>query len=298
MKKIKKEYGITLVALVITIIILLILAGISIAKLTENGLFQKAKLSREKTENSQDEENNKLVEYENYVNEYLVGANRNNEELKMKSCNIEISDMGILKVKNVEKIFAFTIVKDGKCFDITKGDTYSINIQIDQKANIYVIAIDEDANLYKSNVVEFTKKGTYLYNYGNENSTITSGWKGVVQDSRNCKYSSLSDSLYMHTTSSTYSLSAITTNTKIDITGYNYLCCEIINSDDLSSGYTAKFGISKENTNHYPALAKYLTTTIDSNKKVYKLDIRDVTGEYYPVITGVMEMHLYKMWLE
>ena len=44
----KKNKGITLVALVITIIILLILAGISIAQLTGNGLFENAKLAKEK----------------------------------------------------------------------------------------------------------------------------------------------------------------------------------------------------------------------------------------------------------
>ena len=38
-----KNLGITLVALVITIIILLILAGISISTLTNTGIFQKAK---------------------------------------------------------------------------------------------------------------------------------------------------------------------------------------------------------------------------------------------------------------
>ena len=42
MKKLKEVRGITLVALVITIIILLILAGISISSLTGSGLFQKA----------------------------------------------------------------------------------------------------------------------------------------------------------------------------------------------------------------------------------------------------------------
>ena len=39
----KEQKGITLVALVITIIILLILAGISIATLSQTGLFKKAK---------------------------------------------------------------------------------------------------------------------------------------------------------------------------------------------------------------------------------------------------------------
>ena len=46
---IKKDNGITLVVLVITIIILLILTGITIAQLTGKGLFEKAQLSKEET---------------------------------------------------------------------------------------------------------------------------------------------------------------------------------------------------------------------------------------------------------
>ena len=41
MKKIKKENGITLVALVITIILLLILAGVAISSITNTGLSAK-----------------------------------------------------------------------------------------------------------------------------------------------------------------------------------------------------------------------------------------------------------------
>ena len=45
----KKQSGITLVALVITIIILLILAGISIQALTNTGLFARAKEAKTET---------------------------------------------------------------------------------------------------------------------------------------------------------------------------------------------------------------------------------------------------------
>ena len=44
----KKNKGITLVSLVITIIILLILAGITIVQLTKSGLFAKAEEAKEK----------------------------------------------------------------------------------------------------------------------------------------------------------------------------------------------------------------------------------------------------------
>ena len=47
MNKIRNTKGITLIALVITIILLLILAGIAITQLTQNGLLGKAKVLKE-----------------------------------------------------------------------------------------------------------------------------------------------------------------------------------------------------------------------------------------------------------
>ena len=49
MEKLRKNKGITLVALVITIIILLILAGISIQAITNTGLFANTKRAKEKS---------------------------------------------------------------------------------------------------------------------------------------------------------------------------------------------------------------------------------------------------------
>ena len=68
---IKKNKGITLVALVITIVILLILAGISIAQLTGNGLFENAKLAKERYKNEQEKENKTLSDYENLIEDEI-----------------------------------------------------------------------------------------------------------------------------------------------------------------------------------------------------------------------------------
>lgn len=68
----KEQKGITLVALVITIIILLILAGISIATLTgENGLFSRAKQAKNEYENAQNTENKALNSYTDAMNNVL-----------------------------------------------------------------------------------------------------------------------------------------------------------------------------------------------------------------------------------
>ena len=67
----KENKGITLVALVITIIILLILATISIQSLTNTGLFAKAQEAKEKTQNAEENQAKTLNEYEDELNKYV-----------------------------------------------------------------------------------------------------------------------------------------------------------------------------------------------------------------------------------
>ena len=68
------EKGITLIALVITIIVLLILAGVSIAMLTgENGILTQAKRAKEETERAAKEEAEMLDEMYGTMNNYVSG---------------------------------------------------------------------------------------------------------------------------------------------------------------------------------------------------------------------------------
>ena len=95
-----RENGITLVALVITIIILLILAGISISALTNTGIFQKAKEAKEKTQNAEKEQSQTLSEYEKELNKYT------SEELTTANANIVLSETENVELhdKNGNKI--------------------------------------------------------------------------------------------------------------------------------------------------------------------------------------------------
>ena len=73
---IKKNKGITLIALVITIIILLILAGVSIAMLTgNNGILTQAKLAKENTEAAKEQEEKDLDKINSYINEKTIKDN-------------------------------------------------------------------------------------------------------------------------------------------------------------------------------------------------------------------------------
>ena len=71
----RKNQGITLIALVVTIIVLLILAGISISMLTgQNGILNRASEAKEKTETAQQDEEEKLYGYESVIDQYAYGV--------------------------------------------------------------------------------------------------------------------------------------------------------------------------------------------------------------------------------
>ena len=72
-KYLENKKGITLVALVITIIILLILATISIQSLTNTGLFKNAQKAKDETQNAAENQAKILNEYEDELNKYISG---------------------------------------------------------------------------------------------------------------------------------------------------------------------------------------------------------------------------------
>ena len=82
----KFNRGITLIALVVTIIVLLILAGISITILTgQNGIINRAQEAKEKAEAANDDEQRKLAQAEALMNTeittYLDRSTKNNVSL-------------------------------------------------------------------------------------------------------------------------------------------------------------------------------------------------------------------------
>ena len=97
----KDNKAITLIALVITIIVLLILAGITVAGLSGNNLFENTKLAKENYQKSKELEDETLADYEdaitgdrgNKINysteEQVVGTWLNNVPLYRKTIIIE-----------------------------------------------------------------------------------------------------------------------------------------------------------------------------------------------------------------
>ena len=102
-----KDKGITLVAVVITIIVLLILAGIVInISLKENGILQRSEMAKQETQIASNEEESGMKYYESEIqkranaNEEMIMVNKQEyEELKNKVDNLvpkSISEGSIL----------------------------------------------------------------------------------------------------------------------------------------------------------------------------------------------------------
>ena len=70
----RKSRGVTLITLVVTIIILLILAGITILKLNRSNLFRMTKEAKIKHEGVQEKEEMELIQYTKEIDNYINGS--------------------------------------------------------------------------------------------------------------------------------------------------------------------------------------------------------------------------------
>ena len=113
-EQLKINKGITLIALVITIIVLLILAGVTIATLTgDNGILTKAQNSKEKNAQKTVEEQINLAVQASRINEGLV---INKEILEQ-----ELTNNGIEITKSENDELPWTVKKDGYVYTISEN---------------------------------------------------------------------------------------------------------------------------------------------------------------------------------
>lgn len=93
-ENLRNTKGITLIALVITIIVLLILAGVTIATLTgDNGILTKASEAKEKSKRAQDEELRKLTALEASTNLETYTYKDKNEDIATIPAGFAVSQI-------------------------------------------------------------------------------------------------------------------------------------------------------------------------------------------------------------
>ena len=113
-EQLKTNKGITLIALVITIIVLLILAGVTIATLTgDNGILTKAQNAKEKNAQKTVEEQINLAVQASRINEGLV--------IDKDILEQELTNNGIEIIKSENDELPWTVKKDGYVYTISEN---------------------------------------------------------------------------------------------------------------------------------------------------------------------------------
>ena len=162
LKRTKKIAGITLIALVITIVVLIILAGVLInISLGNNGLFNKAKTAKEMYVNSQDYEETEIAKITNSIDGYVDG---NRDEI----VNVKY----IIGTNNSESgTEQFVIDHDNdnaRIFTGQAGLKYSINSTTNFKGVNELGANSNGMGFYYANIS--VKKGDLIYIKRNSSS--------------------------------------------------------------------------------------------------------------------------------
>ena len=186
-----KDKGITLIALVITIIILLILAGISISALTNQGLFKNAKAAQNATEKAEAEQGQRLNEYEDEINKYLENEDENTKTFKEKvgkvlstTDNTEIKDA---KNNKIVVPAGFKIVEGATTVDkgiviedvtetATKGSQFVwIPVGTITKADGTSVEINLNRYTFDSNGIPTAQDSNVINSYYQELETSSKG---------------------------------------------------------------------------------------------------------------------------
>lgn len=166
----KNSSGITLIALVITIVVLIILAGISIMGVTQTGIFDKAKLAKNKYEKSQEDEDKILNEYDNEIGKYSdVSGSRD---------SVTISKEEYEMLKNINS-YSTTEKQIGTWIDgkniyqrvVEVNSNFTTNTMINCNAESlikldgYVIRKDSNGTTYETKCI-YTSPSDYIQAYG------------------------------------------------------------------------------------------------------------------------------------
>ncbi len=142
-ERLKNNHGITLIALVITIVVLLILAGVTIATLTgDNGILTKAQEAKTKTEEAQKQEEAQLKDLEDYINGIVVSEDGFDKENGVNKPNLK-SGMIPVYYDETNKVW--------KKADENNKDKQWYDYDNKKWANIVTVA-DSDKNLRDAQV--------------------------------------------------------------------------------------------------------------------------------------------------
>ena len=171
MKKIQmKEEGITLIALVITIVVLLILAGISIAMVTgENGILTQTQNAKKETKEAEDIEKIKLA-----VSEAQIGENgyqKLGKENLQEAIENQFKEINSEVTQNVDGTYIVSL--DNELYEIKDNEVNKIQVDL-------YINNAEDLKKFRDEVNKGnTYEGKYIVLTSNITLDINEEWEPI-----------------------------------------------------------------------------------------------------------------------
>lgn len=229
------EEGVTLIVFIIIIVVLLVLVGIviNISK-AKNGILNKSKFAGETYINNTNEEIEKIGSYNNEIDKYVteIASNRNDNnssgildfEIEIKEINANFVTVKVKKITSNTAIFGYIALLNGKPVEFTKNQEYTFsNLDKNKEYKFQLVAVDENIKTKWSNIV--TGKTTnvlYLYNRGDEYTSITGGWT-INESQVNGKAAKNKDNMLIYYSSNSSSDSSCITAKKVDLTKFSKL---------------------------------------------------------------------------
>ena len=159
-----KDRGITLVARVITIIILLILATISIQSLTNTGLFKNAQKAKDETQNAAENQAKMLNEYEDELNKYVSG-----NEKKLQADGSWNTTKKVNSPQLMEGMTGIYWDKDGNEIEVTADNQDN---WYDYSAQKWANAVTKDSNGNVTGYWVWIPRYAYKIESGRYTSTV------------------------------------------------------------------------------------------------------------------------------
>lgn len=296
-KSIKGERAITLIALIITIIILLILSGIAIATLTNSGLFAKSKDAKNKYLNSVDKENEELATMNNYITSGRGDTNKISdlvEEVTFEIKNVTGTTIQVqinAKSSNSSDVRGYFVYKNGEVVAVGESNLITIkNLNFKTKYIIKCGIIDKNGKIKESGESKATTVEEEILYDGQKFPSLISGFspfRGDITTYEESNAFKKYDNFCQLNAMDSYGRVGVNTTDKINLTNIQKIEIDTLLYNNYGSSFigTAYLGIydKNDNTLDFTKFIKYSTNATLSNRerKTLELDVSDIEGEYY-----------------
>jgi len=304
--RIKESKGITLVALVVTIIVLIILAGVSINLiLGENGIIRQAQLASEAYNQAAAKEKEDLLELENMLKlDQEIEEDEEDKEVEEEEVVVEENVNVVLKssLNHIEDFSGIKITIENKTdgnktqeytlnegensheFKVNKDEKYIVKVS-DYEDEFYVYDTPLDTEEYTAEAgntrtieMMYNETAVYLYKNGKENTKLVGTFICKIVDHKigytgTGTYSKNSDHILV-TAKKAADILMLTEN-KIDLSGYT----KVITKADITKNANEMY--------HYLCL-------FDSIDYEYCNDtiIRIINPKYANTTPGIVDLEL------